>query len=687
MAVRIPIYEQRGSLNPPLTPTRSVQNISTPDNAFQIAAEGLRQGAGLARELESRDKQAEAESRRLAAEAKHEEEERARTWVGQAMPEFHLARETDLQDMSTKVAPGADGFSRSFSERYNEAAKQLRDSAPSESARRLVDVSLAKTFEHFGGKALAIEKTERVRHQGDLEINANSAAAKVIYSDPSQFSDMFGARQTGLTRNGAFDPATRDKMMDDLRKQTANAAVVGWIDQNVGPASAFFERFLKGEATDAPAEIASPFKLGTLAEQQAWARHAEQKAGAVRQEAQVGLNYEIQNAEAMARDGVAPTGPALKRDAFVSAYKNPEVAEHQWQRYNTARQSAAVGASLKMAPSSDLVKILQANPDPKDKDYAVKSSMLNIQQAAATRILQQRQADPVAYAMQVGDFGFTPIDPSKPEFVGELQKRAASLPVMAAKYGKADVLTKTESQVLARRLDVLPAEQRVAELEKLRAGITDDAVYSSVLQSIRPDSPVTALVGNIAAAGFKDNARYIAAGEDLLNPTKGDKGSDGRGKFAMPKEQLLQQAWVEKVGEAYRGFPDAERTAYQAFKAYYAAQAAARGLNDPMAGPDEGIVSKALAASTGGVTKWKTDWFGNNTPSARVILPYGMPDDKFRDKVSAEWGRLRGDAGYPTTDVTDVGLQNTGANGEYMVMSGTSWMPGKDGKPIILRIK
>ena len=85
--------------------------------------------------------------------------------------------------------------------------------------------------------------------------------------------------------------------------------------------------------------------------------------------------------------------------------------------------------------------------------------------------------------------------------------------------------------------------------------------------------------------------------------------------------------------------------------------------------------------------RWKTDWFGNSTPSANIVLPYGMAEDVFRDRVTAEWLRVREGIGYSKTDVGDIGLYNTGANGEYMVISGSSWLPGKDGKPVILRVK
>ena len=90
MAVKIPQYTEQVSARGPVA-SMGVPNIRAPsENVFSIAAEGLKQGAGIARELESRDKQAEAEARRLAAEQRHAEEQQAQVWVAQQLPAFHV---------------------------------------------------------------------------------------------------------------------------------------------------------------------------------------------------------------------------------------------------------------------------------------------------------------------------------------------------------------------------------------------------------------------------------------------------------------------------------------------------------------------------------------------------------------------------------------------------------------------
>lgn len=527
-----------------------------------------------------------------------------------------------------------------------------------------------------------------------------------------------------------WDKIGADKLPAELQATAMDAAVnqgVGnakkWIEQSGGDVTKFnelrrehYEELLKkpenakfrkswmgrveastGSATDATAVVPETaqrnpaWNLLTFAEQQKALDYADRKGREVRQEAAVNLRYEIQNTEAMARTGTAPTGPARTREEFALAFSNPLDAEHEYARYTTARETASAVSSFNGKSTSELLTVAQAKLDPNDPSFAVKSANQEIRARAAAEVIQARHQDPVAYAMQTGDFKLQPLDMQQPEvFSEELKRRAAALPGMAQKYGRASMLSKVEAQAMAQQLELLSADQKVEQLEVIRGSIGDNAVYASVLNSIRPDSPVTALVGNIAAVGAKENARIIARGEDLLNPTKGGKKVDGAGSaasFPMPQESLMRQAWVDGVGNAYRGYPDAEAAAYQAFRAYYAGAAARKGLNNPAEGPDDNIVAAALKASTGGVTRWKTDWFGNSTPSANIVLPYGMPEDVFRDRVSAEWLRMRGGLGYSKTDVGDIGLYNTGANGEYMVMSGKSWLPGPDGKPVVIRVK
>lgn len=431
-------------------------------------------------------------------------------------------------------------------------------------------------------------------------------------------------------------------------------------------------------------------------------QHADSQAQHVSQQAQTSLRLATQNAEAMAQSGTAPTDPPKSITDFQAAYRDPVAAEVEYQRYATARQSATQIASYKTQSSQELVGLLEGNKaqklfggtDPNDPAFAVKERGRQIVEGAAAQVVKARQEDPWGYAIQNNDFGAQILDPSKPDFSDQLKVRAAALPGMMQKYGSnAVLLSKPEASMLSKQISAMPAEQRVQMLAEMRSSVGDERVYSNLMNSIRADSPVTAMVGNIASLGGaiklgdqsvskSEVARRISIGEDLLNKTKDAKSTDGsRSGFPMPKEDHMRQAWVDAVGSAYAGYPEAEAHAYQAYRAYYASQAAAKGLNDPKAGMDDKIATEAITASTGGVAKWGGSWYGGGD---KLILPYGMSNVDFKDRVSGEWKKLATQNGYSKTTVDEIGLKPTGQNGVYFVMSGTSWLPGKDGRKLTI---
>lgn len=679
---RIPVYEQR------VTPNAAGAPATMQPGRVMSTGEGFSAvGAGLDRVAQAMERGEQVD---FALEKDRIETE-GRIWAATAASQADLDMAGFLQKHQETAKPGAPEFTPGFLKGYDEYADGALKNAPSQFARQMIGQHLARSREAYGKAAMMFEANERMRYQGQQIDDGVQMSANLVGANPAWFDQEMGKWGSTIS-SAALPEAAKQKLRDMARKSLVNAAVVSWINRNPANAATVLtnvQDVASPEVTwgEGGQTYKVPVSLGTLEERMRWTEYARRKSEELRQDASAGLRYEIQNVEAMARTGVVPTGPERSLAEFQMAFKNPDVAAHEYARYTTARQTATAVATLTGRSTAELLQVVQAKPAAGDPNFAVTAANQAVQAQAAAQIIQSRQQDPVAYAMQTGDFKLQPLNPGDAAAFGEeLKRRTAALPGMAEKYGTASVLAKHEAAALAQNLELLPADKKVERLESIRASISDDTVYASVLNSIRPDSPVTALVGNIAAVGARESARMIARGEDLLNPTKGGKAADGKSTFPMPQEALLRQAWVSAVGEAYRGYPQAESTAYQAFKAYYAAGASQKGLIDPKASPDDKIVEEAIKASTGGVMRWKTDWFGNSTPSQNIILPYGMPADQFRDRVAAEWLRVRDGAGYSKTDVGDIGLYNTGANGEYMVMSGTSWLPGKDGKPVVLKI-
>jgi hypothetical protein len=315
-------------------------------------------------------------------------------------------------------------------------------------------------------------------------------------------------------------------------------------------------------------------------------------------------------------------------------------------------------------------------------------------QQAARQVMEQRAEDPIAFASAAGLAQVQQLDLSQPEaFTAELRNRVGVAATMRDKYGTGyTLLSKAEATGLSQRFASMTAPERAALLRDMRGALPAEEPYMSIMGQIRTDSPVTALAGSImvqkgapivSPGGMFSRAQAITPdrvalrileGEDLLNPTRAQGQTDGRGaSFPMPKESDMRAQWTAVVGDAYRGAPQTEATAYQAFRAFYAAEAAAKGINTGDLDPD--IAELATRAVTGGIAE---------VNDSSIILPYGMDETLFMDAARISYAQAAERAGIPTS-FESVGLQTIG-NGVYMAIDGTAPLTDAQGRPLTFRI-
>lgn len=315
---------------------------------------------------------------------------------------------------------------------------------------------------------------------------------------------------------------------------------------------------------------------------------------------------------------------------------------------------------------------------------------------SAQQVVEQQQKDPQAYAAKVGLSQAKQIDMSNTEAMGaELAKRESTASMMRDRYkAPYQLLTNTEAQAMAATMRTFPTAARVQYLEAMRTSVADPTAYRSLMQQIAPDSPVTAVAGNILAAqawtqqgGWfgkdmafdpKKVASTILQGESILNPTKGDKAQDGRGgNFPMPKNQDMERAFNDFVGQAFAGDAAGYGAAYQSYRAYYAGKSSEKGvLSDVL---DDTISRESMLAVTGGVY----DLNGNGN----VLKPWGMGDDLFEQKVKDAYAGAMQAAGLRGTasDQFDAyGLRKLSGS-QYLLTNGTGALMGRNG-PVILNI-
>jgi hypothetical protein len=392
----------------------------------------------------------------------------------------------------------------------------------------------------------------------------------------------------------------------------------------------------------------------------------------------------------------------LSEGDYVKAY-GPIEGQQRYANYSAIAQLGNDISSMKLMPPTELDAMV-ASHDPKDQagqpgyDLALKryDALLKARDAVVT----SRSSDPIAYAMQnkIAEAATLPFnEPDK--LNAALANRAGVAQTMQDKYQTPyTLLTKAEATTLNQGFQKMTTQQKLAYLNTFRTALTNDKAYTSILQQIAPDSPVTAVAGNILSKNSsidvkhsftwlpwatqdehyspQDVAGTILEGEALINPTKAAQNQDGKGKtFPMPKEEDLRLQFNNVVGKAFAGNPSAADTAYQSVKAYYAGKAARIGDVSGIANPT--ILKQSITAVLGGVS--------NVNGKSEVIRPWGMPEDVFTDHAKAAFDKAVADAGLIGNGYRFglYGLQNAGGD-KYLVVSGTNYLHDKQGKPIVL---
>lgn len=391
-------------------------------------------------------------------------------------------------------------------------------------------------------------------------------------------------------------------------------------------------------------------------------------------------------------DGQAVGQPITQAD-YIRAYGDEE-GSRRFAQYTRSQDYAGELAALKTMPPAQIQRMLEDRRPAAGEGYRFEAQRYGVLQQAAQRVLEQRAADPVAFAAAAGLAQVQPLDLSQPEaFTAELRNRVGVAATMRDKYGTGyTLLSKAEATGLSQAFAGMTAPERIRLLGDMRGALPAEEPYMSIMRQMREDSPVTALAGSIMvqkgapivserswwsrAEAIKPEqaALRIMQGEDLLNPTRAQGQADGRGPaFPMPKESELREKWASVVGDAYRGDPQTASTAYQAFRAFYAGEAAAKGLHDGELNRD--VADLAARAVTGGIA---------DVNGSKVVLPWGMDEAAFLDSARASFTQATQRAGI-ALDFESAEMQTVG-NGVYMLVDGLRPLTDAQGRAVQFRV-
>lgn len=383
----------------------------------------------------------------------------------------------------------------------------------------------------------------------------------------------------------------------------------------------------------------------------------------------------------------------LTEDQFIKAYGGDEGSRRFSAYRDNMQMSSTIAAAKTMTPAQQGEALAKNKPDPNSPTYASDVKRYSDLAQAIDKANTERKTNPIGYAYREKLGNVQPLDFSKPaEMAAQLSARTGIASQMESQYGtKFTLLTTNEAEGLRSFMNEASSQQKMQYIKSLSAGIQDKRAYLSVMQDIRPDSPITALAGIIAnkSSPVISNSMFssktfqpvevsmmILRGEELLNKSKDEKKTDGKGGFPMPSDGDFNKMISSEIGDAFANDPEGYQLAKQGIKAYYAADAA--NGRDFSGALDSDRLDNAILAVTGG--------FSNVNGNGKVIRPWGMDETAFNDKAFQAYKQAiaeHGMTGSHLDNYSAYGLQAVD-DGKYLVTLGNSALHDPKGNAVVI---
>lgn len=320
----------------------------------------------------------------------------------------------------------------------------------------------------------------------------------------------------------------------------------------------------------------------------------------------------------------------------------------------------------------------------KGTEYESRYIALKTQGESAAYILGKLADDPLTFgAARLGvQVPPLPLDDPQRLTQGIAQRLAVGDKVKAA-HGMTftPLLTSDEVKGLSSWLKK-DAGAGIDFMDKLSKQIGQKNATGLAMQMAK-EAPELSTVMRYAAAGDTATARTIANGQELIR-TKALK---------MPPESDMSAFFYDEAGDSLKGMPNNANEVYEAFRAVYASQAQAAGVQDGTfdRGRDgwfgsDGLAVKAFKQIVGEQTE---------VNGFKVVLPKGVNEDTFLNsvkRIDGGWIKAIGGVTGMPDEVAALAIRKEGqfylaGDGVYRVIVNGSTMLKKDGKPLQFSIK
>jgi hypothetical protein len=415
-----------------------------------------------------------------------------------------------------------------------------------------------------------------------------------------------------------------------------------------------------------------------IPQQMAYLTHAESMARRDDSQQKAAMEGRIQDtAAAYTNLQDAPNPPSLPE--LVDTYGAVRGAQ-QYARLQDLQGYAHTGAAFATMPTAQIAStLLNQRPSP-GEGYADKAVAFNKLVETAQKIDTQRRDDPLMADQTIGAHLTDKVDwQNDSTLFSQLRKRYAQSQQVASDYGTAYTpTTKQDAAELTATLEQLPPKAVLDKLSIMRAAAGGDTTkYATLLQKIAPSHPSVAIAGMLADSN-PQAAQFILAGDRALNPSKDEKGAEGKTpNLLLPDTKQFAVSWDQNRGAAFTGIDDDARAHLNAAIAYYV------GALPPGKRDAKNVDDTTWQAAMKAVAPVAQDLTGRD-----VLIPSGFPASLFQNAVTEHWPQALQAFGLDAKDypAEAYSLLSAGQDGVYVPYDGSGVPLMAGGQRVVLNL-
>jgi hypothetical protein len=371
---RIPVYTQQTQA----PAGASLGNLRVPDMNLDAVGKGLQQvGQSMGQ---------------VASMAMKIQEENQKTKALESLLNDEMSEKQALNDFKTSgdIAPGAEGFTKTFLEGFDKRAQERLKNMPEGPGKRYYQQGVLRMRSSLFDQAISFEAMEGQKYTINVAKQAarGYAGLSADNPDPTEIANRVGEYGAWVDSMQRLSPSQKQELKNFAFEMNYTAALESVIDKDP-------EGFLKrAESKDGDELLSniSPEKRDTFIK--AARTSMNQKMAIYRGE----LSSRVNDSVAMAQQGILDPNP-IRQDEFVRAYGEKEGAT-KYKSYQQTQVMAGQIRNFSTMPAADIAAFIERNQPAPGEGFAERQARHNVLTQAGVQTLKNRESDPATFMIQ-----------------------------------------------------------------------------------------------------------------------------------------------------------------------------------------------------------------------------------------------------------------------------------------------